>query len=262
MPRTAAATIRAAQQLLPAETVFLAGVRDPVARAYSHYRSLLARGVGCRRALKAPCFTTAFGGGGNGSATARVGTFREAVCYAMETLGGDAYLDKLAAESPSYPFRQVLPSVQYPHWDVLSPGFYGDMLRPWTSALGAERFFVYQAESLAAAPAETLAAALAFLRLPPLAADALSNATLYARSANSFDVIESYAHEPLRVSTLEEDPDLVSFLTALYANSSRTTNELFGTQLAELPYEHEALAGWKALCRSPAPPPPSQAQQA
>jgi len=259
-PRQALATIRNAQQLLPPSTLFLAMVRDPVARAYSHYRSTLAAGEGCAEAREypnAPCFTKL----ANGSAT-----FRHAVCYALEQLGGGSYLERLAAEPPAYPFREVSRKLQHPHWDLISPGFYAAMLRPWASALGSERFWVGEAEEVEREPARALAAALDFLRLPPLPLDPTRNASLYSLSVNSYQVAAALSSGggvvvgpggQRAVSGMEDDPKLIAFLTALYTNSSRTTNQLWNTRLPSPPFAWRDLALHEEICGSVAGPPPA-----
>ena len=86
--------LKVLRHLLPPDVRLLAAVRDPVRRAYSHFKYHLERGYDCEDWPGAPCFPKFF----------RNGTFRNAVCYALNQLGGEAYLDALAA-LPSPPRR-------------------------------------------------------------------------------------------------------------------------------------------------------------
>jgi len=222
--------LKVLRHLLPPDVRLLAAVRDPVRRAYSHFKYHLERGYDCEDWPGAPCFPKFF----------RNGTFRNAVCSALNQLGGGAYLDALAARAPDspYPFQAVNRTVQYPHWDLLSPGFYGAMLRPGVGAVGRERLFVFQQEELEAEPAAVLARAYAFLQLPAFdLAGAVGNATLYSRAKNSLG------------SRLQlDDRRVVDFLYALYANSTRLTNLQHGTRLSHAPFRARDLDA-RRLCR-------------
>jgi len=231
-PAALADYLKVLQHLLPPDTRLVAAVRDPVRRAYSHYKYHLERGFDCEDKLRAnaPCFPKFFTNG----------TFRNAVCYALNQLGGEQYLEALAgmvAATP-YPFTAVNRTIQYPHWDLLSPGFYAHMLRPWSAVVGRERLFVFQMEELEEDPLAVLRRAYDFLRLPPFdLAGAVGNATLFSRARNSLG------------SRLDVgDRKLVNFLYALYANSTQLTNLLYGTSLTSVPFNRRALNASR-ICR-------------
>ena len=252
-PKRAAATIASAGLLLPADTVFIAGVRDPVARAFSQYRAKLVTGDKCplgARKAGAPCFTRTFP-----NAT---GTFRAAVCYAMHALGGDAFLTKLAAsaEEGEYPFRPTSRQLQYPHWDLLSPGFYERMLRPWAAAFGPARLHVFEAERLGRKPGDVLRETVRALRLPPLdAARVVGNGTLFSRSSNSL-VDKGGVGGGLwggggggrRQPRMGDDKELLRFLRALYSASNARANEVYGTHLPVPRFAEADLASHRKLC--------------
>lgn len=214
--------------LLPKRTKFLAGVRDPVTRAYSQYSYHLRHGMDCIPAR--PCFKTHFEPNA---------TFRDAVCFAVKHLGGEAWLRELAADPKSYPYSQPSRHLTYPHWDILSPGFFIELLRPWFSRLGRSRFFVFDQEALQKDPTTLLNAAFDFLNLPRVdLADMVPEAELTSLSRNSHN---SSSHE------VGGDQATRRFLEALYSNSTETTNLVFNLRLPRVPFVAADL-DFRKLC--------------
>jgi len=221
--------VRDAQLLFPRGTLFLAGVRDPIERAHSQYRNHLLLGYDCTDTR--PCFNKHFDG--------KAGTFRQAICYAIAHLGGRDWLQALQSHSDAYPYRENALQLTYSHWDLVSPGFYAELLRPWTSRLGRTRFLVYSARELAEQPAALLSRVFSFLALEKVDPYSLaSNETLYAAARKD---------APDALSAID-DAELVLFLRALYSNSSERTNHLFGTQLPTSPFSQRNFASYERLC--------------
>lgn len=118
-------------KLLP-DVRLLALLRDPVERAYSHYKHSVERGVeplSFAQAIRAEA--------------SRIGPYLD---------GGDLTSRKAHAALRSYSYA--------------SRGFYADQIERWTQHVPRERLLVLRSESMYADPAETYAQCLEFLELP------------------------------------------------------------------------------------------------
>jgi Sulfotransferase domain len=120
-----------AKRLLP-DVRLVALVRDPVARAYSHYQHEVALG---RESL----------------------SFDEAIAREEERMEGE--LDRMRAD-PAY--------FSYAWWNYtyLARGRYAEQLERWLAAFPEEQLLVVPTGDLATAPRETYARVLAHLRAP------------------------------------------------------------------------------------------------
>jgi hypothetical protein len=107
-------------------------LRDPVARAYSHFQHETARG-----------FETL--------------TFEEAIEAEPERLAGEV---ERMREDPRYN------SFAHQHYSYLGRGLYADQLATWRSLFPAEQLLVLGSERFFADPGRTFARVLEFLELP------------------------------------------------------------------------------------------------
>ncbi len=121
-----------AAALLP-EARIIAVLRDPVARAYSHYQLEVA--LGCEPL-----------------------GFAEALDAEEERLEGER---ERIERDPSYA------AFAFRHFSYQARGDYLDQLRGWYDAYPADRILVLRSEDLFADPARVVARALDFLGLPP-----------------------------------------------------------------------------------------------
>jgi len=197
--------LRRAEELLPPDARFVAAVRDPVARAFSHYRSHLLRGLDCGAKGSRPCFPAA-------------APFRTAVCGAVAALGGAEWLRWTAgageAPEPAPP--------PYAHFDILSPGLFGPQLQPWLDRFEATRVHVLDADELLRAPALCLARLLTHLRLGAdgAAVGAGDVGRLYSRAQLHAPSGAAQAAEEVG----EGEKETAAFLRALYAAHTRKFN--------------------------------------
>lgn len=125
------APVRAANLVPAAKLIVL--LRDPVARAYSHYWHQVKRG-----------FETL--------------SFEEAIAREPERLAGE--LEKLLAD-------ERYESFEYHHHSYLTRGMYADQLERWMRLFPRDRFLILASEELYERPAEIVDEVLRFLGLPP-----------------------------------------------------------------------------------------------
>jgi Sulfotransferase domain len=136
-----------AAALLPAAKLIVV-MREPVARAYSHYQHARAKG---HETLG----------------------FEEAIAAERERMG-DSH-DALAD-------GRIRRSHAHQHFSYISRGFYADQIARWQKHYPADSFLFLRAEDLFAAPQESFDQACSFLGLPQVA---LPDAS--ARNARSYD---------------------------------------------------------------------------
>ena len=120
------------RSLLP-EVRLIAVLRDPLERAFSHYNHEVALG---REPL----------------------TFEQAIEREQQRTRGE--IERMKAD-PGY-FSHA-----WWNWTYLARGRYAEQLEWWLSLFPREQLLVLSSEELSARPAETYAAVLAFLGLPP-----------------------------------------------------------------------------------------------
>jgi hypothetical protein len=127
----------------------IAILRDPVERAYSHYKQEYARG-----------FEDAE-------------TFEQALALEPDRLSGEE--ERMVAH-PGYQ------SYSHQHHSYVARGMYADQLERWASHVPAERTLVLHSERFSADPSEGMARVFAFLGLDPVLQDSYKrhNARPYA----------------------------------------------------------------------------------
>lgn len=126
-PRAAS---RAARILPDARLIVL--LRDPIDRAYSHYRERYRHG-------------------------AEVLTFEEALEQEEDRLAGEE--ERLSQDDGYYSFV-------HEHFGYVSQGLYLEALRRWIDLFGRDRLLILTSEEFFARPEETYGVVLRFLRLP------------------------------------------------------------------------------------------------
>ena len=238
--------------LLPPSARFIFAMREPVARALSHfaYFQAIHRDINCGGL--AP---------GNPGAESHLSHQRcseilprglaAVVCHAVAKHGSSAFLHahdrRLAATDALAPpsttrapwcptFDYSLPG--YSHWDLLTPGLYHDSIAPVVARLGRERFAFVDMADIASGGA--LRDVEACLGLP---AHAYASAQLHAPSSNA----GSRAADPVAAAPAA----VVRFLRRFYAPSNNLTFSLTGVggNWVYPPEEKSSAELLHALCR-------------
>lgn len=163
-----------AAALLPAAKLIVM-MREPVARAYSHYQHARAKG---HEQL----------------------SFEEAIAAERERIG-DSH-EALARE-------QIRRSHAHQYYSYVGRGFYAEQIARWQKHYTPERFLFLRAEDLFAAPQETFDRTCAFLGLPSMA---LPDAS--ARNARTYDGMQPETRAKL-ARLYEEPNERLAELTSI-----------------------------------------------
>jgi hypothetical protein len=153
-----------AAAMLPQTTKFAALLREPVSRAYSHYKHNVRRGHETR-------------------------TFEDAVAADMAMSRKSGTLARSPAES----------ELEYRHFSYLRRGLYQAQLDRWMDFFPRENFFIGKAEDLFADPSAVTKEVLDFLGLPqrPIGTDQAHNQYSYTRkSKDQFPELCEFFREP------------------------------------------------------------------
>jgi len=160
---------RAARLIPQAKLVIL--LREPVTRAYSHYKHNIRRGHETR-------------------------SFEDAVANDLSIYQKQGNLERSPGESEH----------GYRHHSYLRRGLYADQINRWLTFFPKENLFVGRAEDFFADPAATTAKVVGFLGLPehPIATDKAHNQYTYQkREVGEFPELQEFFQEPnLRLERL------------------------------------------------------------